>query len=96
MPEALRLYKNYRIVGENIYGVPKSYSMGEVFEDWMRSRGHKDNILNNKYREVGIGKGTGNFTMWSVDFGDHKSAHRQVCGGCSYPPVSGSPQTLAP
>ena len=41
------VYKNYRIVGENIHGVPKSYSTGEVFEDWMRSRGHKDNILDN-------------------------------------------------
>ncbi|CAA9453724.1 MAG: hypothetical protein AVDCRST_MAG78-3728 [uncultured Rubrobacteraceae bacterium] len=68
-------YKNYRIVGENIHGVPKSYSTGEVFGDWMRSSGHKDNILNKGYREVGIGartgnyKGTGNFTMWTVDFG---------------------------
>lgn len=41
------VYKNYRIVGENIHGVPKSYSTGEVSEGWMRSRGHKDNILDN-------------------------------------------------
>lgn len=66
----------YRIVGENIHGVPKSYSTSEVFKDWMRSSGHKANILNKGYREVGIGartgnyKGTSNFTMWTVDFGD--------------------------
>lgn len=40
-------------VGENIAAgneIPKA-----VFEQWMNSSGHRDNMLNEKYTEVGIG-----------------------------------------
>lgn len=62
--------------GENIgkgcgsYGSPDS-----VFNWWMNSSGHRANILNEKFREVGIGVRTGtyktcsNTTMYTVDFG---------------------------
>lgn len=47
----------YCIVGENI-------SMGHtsiqaVMQGWMASKGHRDNILNRKFDEIGIGIGAG-------------------------------------
>ena len=60
------VYKNYRIVGENIHEVLKSNSTGEVFEDWMQSwlRGQHPR---NKYRGVGIGGArTGNYKVPAI------------------------------
>ncbi len=62
--------------GENIYrgsgtfGTPSS-----AFKWWMNSPGHKANILDPDFREVGIGVRTGDFqgqadtSMYTVDFG---------------------------
>ncbi len=46
----------------------------KMFNAWMRSSGHRRNILNGKFREVGIGAYTGNYkgfetTMYTADFG---------------------------
>jgi uncharacterized protein YkwD len=46
----------------------------KMFGAWMRSPGHRRNILNAKFREVGIGARTGNYngsktTMYTADFG---------------------------
>lgn len=43
----------YRVAGENIaYG----YNSGEsVVDAWMKSQGHRDNILNRNFEEIGIG-----------------------------------------
>jgi hypothetical protein len=50
---------NYRYAGENLaIGFLDS---SEVNEAWIDSPSHKANILNNKYREVGIAVVTGNF-----------------------------------
>lgn len=44
---------SYRYVGEN---VAAGYSSAEdTFEQWMNSRGHRENILNPNFTEVGIG-----------------------------------------
>ena len=45
------------------------------FEAWMRSQGHRKNILDKNFREVGVGavtgdfKGVGGTTIYTVDFG---------------------------
>ena len=46
-----------------------------IFEFWMNSSGHKANILNGRFEEIGVGaasgtyKGYPNATMWTADFG---------------------------
>jgi uncharacterized protein YkwD len=66
----------YCAYGENIalgsgsQGSPKS-----AFDFWMHSPDHRSNILNEKFRQVGIGARTGTFksydrtTTYTVDFG---------------------------
>ncbi|MGB3681044.1 MAG: CAP domain-containing protein [Rubrobacteraceae bacterium] len=68
-------YKSYT-TGENIaygsgsYGAPKNR-----MNSWMKSPGHRNNILESKFREIGVGTYTGTFkgkkgvTMYTVDFG---------------------------
>ena len=58
----------YRYCAENI---GYNSTPGRMFNVWMNSSGHRSNILNSKYREIGIGaakKGPIN-TMFTVDFG---------------------------
>lgn len=66
----------YRVVGENISGGSGSLGLPDHrFQSWMGSTGHRKNILNKSFREVGIGaangnyRGTDNYTMWTADFG---------------------------
>jgi uncharacterized protein YkwD len=66
----------YRTAGENIVGGSGSYGTpDQLFKSWMGSPGHKKNILNKGYREVGIGaatgtyKGTDGYKMFTADFG---------------------------
>lgn len=71
-----RLGYRYRYCGENIaYG---SGSLGEpqsIMRGWMGSSGHRRNILNGRFHEVGVGTYTGTFkgrrgvTMYTLDFG---------------------------
>ncbi len=73
----LRLYGyNWRIYAENIGGGTGEYaSPSNVFSRWMNSSTHRANILDGRYREIGIGTATGNYkgrtgyTMYTVDFG---------------------------
>ncbi len=67
---------DFYMVGENIalgsgtYGEPESRMRA-----WMKSPDHRHNILNGKFREIGIGVSTGNYkgtdgvSMYTVDFG---------------------------
>jgi uncharacterized protein YkwD len=67
---------NFYMVGENIaygsgtYGEPNS-----IMNSWMKSQDHRHNILNGKYREIGIGVSTGTWqghdgvSMYTADFG---------------------------
>ena len=45
--------KPYRMVGENIAAGQKSSA--EVVEAWMNSPAHRENIMNPKFRELGVG-----------------------------------------
>ena len=63
-------------VAENIaYNPAKGLaSANRVQSQWMKSSGHRTNILSKRYREVGIGAAYGRFkgdnvTMWTADFG---------------------------
>ena len=62
--------------GENILYDPGSRdSVESLFKVWMKSSGHRANILEKSFREVGIGAISGNYkggkaTMWTADFGD--------------------------
>ena len=66
----------YKFVGENIAaGSGASGSPDNRFSAWMNSSGHRKNILNKGFREVGIGSAVGNYngtegyTMWTANFG---------------------------
>ena len=75
-----RLHKSgyrWRTYGENIAGGSGPYRTPENrFKAWINSSGHRANILNKNFREIGIGAYTGtykrysNWTMWTADFGD--------------------------
>jgi uncharacterized protein YkwD len=70
---------SYYLIGENIaWGCGSRGSAEHLFKWWMHSRGHRQNILNKKFREVGIGARTGTFkscdhaTMYTADFGTRR------------------------
>ena len=66
----------YWTVGENIAYNHKTgvASADAVHSQWMNSTGHRSNILNSKFKQIGIGavygdyKGS-NVTMWTANFG---------------------------
>ena len=69
----------YSLCGENIAFGSGSYGEpGSIMDRWMKSDGHRRNILNGRFREVGIGahtgtyKGTQNVTMYTADFGTRR------------------------
>lgn len=64
------------IYAENIAGGSGAYGKsGYIFRLWMNSPSHKGNILDGRFRPVGVGtytgryKGTRDYTMYTVDFG---------------------------
>lgn len=68
---------NWSRYGENIAPDPGSPSPGPTFDSWMESSAHRSNILDRKFREVGIGLATGSLkgerkTMWTADFGNRR------------------------
>lgn len=56
---------NYKTAGENIAKGQKTAE--EVFNAWMNSSGHRANILNKNFTQMGIGYTSGN-TYWSQMF----------------------------
>jgi len=56
-------------VGENIAGGHSTPA--SVINSWMNSPGHRDNILNTNYREIGVGHTTGGAwgNYWTMDLG---------------------------
>lgn len=63
-------------VGENIAYNSQTWtaSADKVHSQWMNSPGHRANILNKNFRQIGIGAVYGNYkgynvTMWTADFG---------------------------
>lgn len=68
---------NWSRYGENIAPDPRSPSPGPTFDTWMESKAHRSNILDRKFKEVGIGIATGSHngqrkTMWTADFGNRR------------------------
>ena len=69
----------YYTTGENIaYGSGSKDEPQQVMRAWMKSPGHKKNIVNKKFREVGVGTYTGTYkkhkdvTMYTADFGTRR------------------------
>ncbi len=69
----------YYTTGENIaYGSGSKGTPKSIMDSWMKSAGHRSNILNRKFREVGIGTYTGEYkgykgvTMYTADFGTRR------------------------
>lgn len=69
----------YYTVGENIaYGSGERSEPKQIMKAWMKSRGHKKNIVNRKFRQIGLGTYTGtykkhrNTTMYTADFGTRR------------------------
>jgi uncharacterized protein YkwD len=75
-------YKGWMGAGENIaagYGSPEA-----VVQAWMNSEGHRGNILNRSYAEIGVGyyEGSGKFpSYWVQDFGVRSDAAPMVLAG---------------
>ena len=70
---------HWRTYGENIaWGSGRYASPANTFRRWMDSPGHKANILNRRFREIGVGTASGtyngheNVTMYTVDFGTRR------------------------
>ena len=70
---------DWRVYGENVgWGSGYKGAPEARFRAWMNSPGHRANILNNNFREVGIGTATGYFggygnsTTYTVDFGTRR------------------------
>lgn len=62
--------------GENIaWGTGSKGDPAQIMRAWMNSSGHRHNILNRDFREIGVGAYTGTFqgyesaTMYTADFG---------------------------
>jgi uncharacterized protein YkwD len=45
----------YAVAGENIASGDASISIKEIFQGWMDSKGHRENILGKDYVEIGLG-----------------------------------------
>lgn len=67
---------DFRYAAENIaYGTRSRGWSRNIFNNWMDSSGHRRNILDDNYREVGIAlkrgwyQGSKNTHMWVADFG---------------------------
>jgi uncharacterized protein YkwD len=75
--ERLRRFGYHRrIYAENIAGGSRTFGGSDsTFRRWMNSPSHKGNILDSRFRPVGVGaytgryKGTRKYTMYTVDFG---------------------------
>jgi uncharacterized protein YkwD len=67
---------SFYLIGENIaYGSGTSAEPGSIMRAWMSSEGHRHNILNGKFKEIGIGTYSGTWQgydgvrMYTADFG---------------------------
>ena len=70
---------SYRWYGENIaVGTGSYWSPDNIFRWWMKSKGHRRNILRDSFQEVGIGVRTGTYKTYddtrayTVNFGTRR------------------------
>jgi uncharacterized protein YkwD len=61
----------YRAVGENVAMGGNGVSLDEIFEGWMKSKGHRENILRPVFHEIGVGvaRNTKGDTYYTQVFG---------------------------
>ncbi len=77
--ERMRKWYSYNAAGENIaagYGTPE-----DVMAGWMESDGHRENILNPDFMEIGVGyfQGAGNYGVyWVQDFGARSGEYPMI------------------
>jgi len=73
-------YEDYREIGENIAG--GQLTPEEVVADWMKSPGHRANLLNPNFREIGVAHLVGTHThykhYWVQDFGMRSDSYPVV------------------
>lgn len=69
-------YNNFRFIGENLARGPRT--PGEVVDGWLKSPGHRDNLLHPIFREIGVAclegrvvtsGGVWSATYWTQNFG---------------------------
>lgn len=60
-------HSRFGYLGENI--ACGQGSVKEVMEDWMQSKGHRENILNSDYTHIGVGIVQNGEVFWCVKFG---------------------------
>jgi uncharacterized protein YkwD len=67
-----------RAAGENI--AEGQRDAAEVMSSWMRSRGHRDNILSSEFTEIGTGVAVGRNgrLYWAQVFGRPRAASRRM------------------
>jgi hypothetical protein len=62
-------WRDFFIWGENIYG-GQIAQLDDAWNFWINSTPHRNNLLNTRYREIGIGVTTnGNGTYYTLNFG---------------------------
>lgn len=68
--------ENNNMINKSYSGEPDRDELKDAVKSWMESPGHRDNMLNPAFREVGIGLSTGSYagepgttTMYVVEFG---------------------------
>ena len=69
-------YQNWRTAAENIAAGQQTPT--DVVADWMASSGHRSNILNQEFTEIGVGfyTGTGDYgTYWVQNFGARREVY---------------------
>ncbi len=73
-------YGDYREIGENIAG--GQLTADEVVADWLRSPGHRANLLNPDFREIGVSHAVAPHThykhYWVQDFGSRNDVYPVV------------------
>lgn len=69
-------YNNFRVIGENLARGQRT--PGEAVDGWMKSPGHRDNLLHPAFREIGVAclegrvvtsGGVWSATYWTQNFG---------------------------
>ena len=77
-------YQNWRSAAENIAAGHRTPE--DVVKDWMSSSGHRSNILDPDFTEIGVGfyQGAGDYgTYWVQDFGVRRDVYPMVINGDS-------------
>ncbi|MCS7317679.1 MAG: CAP domain-containing protein [Candidatus Dojkabacteria bacterium] len=73
---------DYTIAGENL--AEGFYKITDMFKAWLNSKSHKENIINNKFTEIGFGITYGNFQnkqnniLVVVHFGNRKDYNSNI------------------